>query len=201
MSHITTFIVRSKFTFPCLSWLVLAVTKQNTNAAMLMVFLYRLLRLFKDYFEEVEEESIRDNFVIIYELLDEIMDFGYPQISDGKVLQQYILSGSNRLDSDIEQPMLLPTAVTGAVNWRPEGIVYRKNEVFLDVIEAINMVIASNGSVVRSEIQGNVHMNCKLTGMPELKLGLNDKVLFDLQGRSMFRSFYCCCLQEALIWL
>ena len=30
-------------------------------------------------FKEVEEESVRDNFVIIYELLDELMDFGYPQ--------------------------------------------------------------------------------------------------------------------------
>jgi hypothetical protein len=28
----------------------------------------------------LEEESIRDNFVIIYELLDETNDFGYPQV-------------------------------------------------------------------------------------------------------------------------
>ena len=25
-------------------------------------------------------QSIRDNFVLIYELLDEVMDFGYPQV-------------------------------------------------------------------------------------------------------------------------
>ena len=35
----------------------------------------------------MEEESIRDNFVIIYELLDELVDFGYPQTTDGKILQ------------------------------------------------------------------------------------------------------------------
>lgn len=39
-----------------------------------------LLQVFKSYFKELEEESIRDNFVIIYELLDEMMDFGYPQV-------------------------------------------------------------------------------------------------------------------------
>jgi len=31
-----------------------------------------------DYFKELEEESVRDNFVVIYELLDEMMDNGYP---------------------------------------------------------------------------------------------------------------------------
>ena len=42
-----------------------------------------------DYFKELEEESIRDNFVIIYELLDEMMDFGYPQTTEPKILKEY----------------------------------------------------------------------------------------------------------------
>ena len=32
------------------------------------------------------------------------------------------------------------TDVTNAVSWRPQGIKYRKNEVFLDVIESVNML-------------------------------------------------------------
>ena len=47
-------------------------------------------QVFKDYFKELEEESIRDNFVITYELMDEMMDFGYPQISEPKILREYI---------------------------------------------------------------------------------------------------------------
>lgn len=35
--------------------------------------------MFNHYFEELEEESLRDNFVVVYELLDEMMNFGYPQ--------------------------------------------------------------------------------------------------------------------------
>lgn len=34
-----------------------------------------------------------------------------------------------------------PSAVTGAVNWRAENIKYRKNEVFLDVVEKINLLV------------------------------------------------------------
>lgn len=47
-----------------------------------------LLQVFLEYFKELEEESIRDNFVIIYELMDEMMDFGYPQTTDSKILQE-----------------------------------------------------------------------------------------------------------------
>lgn len=48
------------------------------------------LQVFSEYFKELEEESIRDNFVIIYELMDELMDFGYPQTTDSKILQEWV---------------------------------------------------------------------------------------------------------------
>lgn len=51
---------------------------------------YSTPQVFSEYFKELEEESIRDNFVIIYELLDELMDFGYPQTTDSKILQECV---------------------------------------------------------------------------------------------------------------
>lgn len=47
------------------------------------------MQVFKDYFGELEEESIRDNFVVVYELLDETMDFGYPQSCEARILRKY----------------------------------------------------------------------------------------------------------------
>lgn len=35
----------------------------------------------------------------------------------------------------------MPTTVTNAVSWRSEGIKYKKNEVFIDVIESINVLV------------------------------------------------------------
>lgn len=52
------------------------------------LFLKLLFQIFLEYFKELEEESIRDNFVLIYELLDEVMDFGFPQTTDSKILQE-----------------------------------------------------------------------------------------------------------------
>ena len=64
------------------------MSKRNTNASVALLFLHKLVSVFTDYFKELEEESIRDNFVIIYELLDEMMDFGYPQTTEAKILQE-----------------------------------------------------------------------------------------------------------------
>ena len=122
------------FNFPIL---VLALSKRNSNAAEIIIFLHRLTQVLVEYFKELEEESIRDNFVIIYELMDEMMDFGYPQTTESKILQEYITQESHKLEIQVRPPM----AVTNAVSWRTEGIRYRKNEVFLDVIESVNMLV------------------------------------------------------------
>ncbi len=70
---------------------LVATTKRNSNATMIFYFLHKLVKVFTDYFKELEEESIRDNFVVIYELLDEMMDFGYPQTTEPSILKEYVL--------------------------------------------------------------------------------------------------------------
>jgi AP-1 complex subunit mu len=74
--------------------------------------------------------------------------------------------------------------MTGITTWRPDGIKHTKNEIFLDVVEKLNLLVSANGNVIRSEILGAIKMRCFLSGMPECKLGLNDKALFDMTGRS-----------------
>lgn len=43
--------------------------------------------------------------------------------------------------------------------------------------------VNANGSVLLSEIVGTIKLKVFLSGMPELRLGLNDRVLFELTGR------------------
>lgn len=95
-------------------------------------------------------------------------------------LTRYITQESHKLEVQARPPI----AVTNAVSWRSEGIRYRKNEVFLDVVESLNLLVSSNGNVLRSEILGAIKMKCYLSGMPELRLGLNDKVMFETTGRA-----------------
>jgi hypothetical protein len=108
-----------------------------------------------------------------------MMDFGYPQSTEAKVLKEYICVEERH--KFVAKP---PVAVTNAVSWRSEGIKHKKNEIFLDVIEKLNILVSANGTVLRSEILGQLKMKSFLSGMPELKLGLNDKVLMDSSGRA-----------------
>ena len=79
---------------PSVPYTVLALSKRNSNAAEVIIFLHRLSSVLIEYFKELEEESIRDNFVIIYELLDEMMDYGFPQSTESKNLQECVLTST-----------------------------------------------------------------------------------------------------------
>ena len=65
------------------------------------------------------------NWTLQYELLDEMMDFGYPQYTEAKILSEFIKTDAYRMEVNQRPPM----AVTNAVSWRMEGIKYKKNEV------------------------------------------------------------------------
>ncbi|KAI6175795.1 Adaptor complexe medium subunit family protein [Aphelenchoides bicaudatus] len=150
---------------------LVSVSKKNANVALILSFLYKCVDVFTSYFKDLEEESVRDNFVVIYEF--------YPQTTEPKILQEYITQETHQLEIAPRPPM----AVTNAVSWRSEGLKYRKNEVFLDVIESVNLLADASGTVLRSEIIGSIKMRVMLSGMPELRLGLNDKLLFQNGGR------------------
>ena len=55
----------------------LIICDRNENCLLLLEFINTFINILKSYLKEVEEESVKDNFVIIYELLDEIIDNGY----------------------------------------------------------------------------------------------------------------------------
>lgn len=165
---------------------IVAVAKGNPNVALVLTFLYKMKDVLQDYFKELEDESLRDNFVITYELLDEMMDHGYPQITEVKLLKEYIKTEANKMTK--EQMKMsnqkISQAMTNVVEWRRDGIKHAKNEIFLDVVEKLNLLVSANGNVLSSEIIGAVKMRSFLSGMPELKLGLNDKALFEMTGRT-----------------
>ncbi|KAL7988381.1 hypothetical protein Chor_007300 [Crotalus horridus] len=48
--------------------------------------------------------------------------------------------------------------------------------------------VNANGNVLLSEIVGAIKLKVFLSGMPELRLGLNDRVLFELTGRGKNKS-------------
>ena len=100
----------------------------------------------------------------------------------------------------------IPPQVTGAVSWRREGLRYRKNEVFLDVVEHVNLLFSAKGTVLKSDVAGGmficvlmalastnvgstgeVVVKAFLSGMPECKFGMNDKLVMDRESKGPAR--------------
>jgi len=74
----------------------------------------------------------------------EILDFGYPQNSDTGVLKMFITQTGVKSQTKEEQAQIT-SQVTGQIGWRREGIKYRRNELFLDVLEYVNLLMSPQG--------------------------------------------------------
>ena len=171
----TTFVyVRQKNLF------LVATTRANPNIFMILEFLLQKVRILKSYLgENFDEDAVQGNFTLIYELLDETMDYGYPQNCSVDVLRLYINLGSVMQNVPQKDGGALTSQITGAIDWRREGIKYRKNEVYIDVHETVSLLTSASGQVLRTEVSGRVLMKALLSGMPECKFGLNDKLIMD----------------------
>ena len=44
-----------------------------------------------------------------------------------------------------EETSQITSQVTGQIGWRREGIKYRRNELFLDVLESVNLLMSPQG--------------------------------------------------------
>ena len=51
---------------------VVIASTDNVHAAMVFEFLYKLCECFETYFGTITEESLKANFVLVYEILDEV---------------------------------------------------------------------------------------------------------------------------------
>ncbi|BEI85359.1 hypothetical protein CcaverHIS002_0507600 [Cutaneotrichosporon cavernicola] len=162
---------------------VVGVTKCNASAALVFEFLYRFITVSRSYFGKLDEESVKNNFVLIYELLDEILDFGYPQNSEIDTLKMYITTEGIKSELAVrEDSAKITIQATGATSWRRADVKYRKNEAFVDVIETVNMLMSKDGAVLRADVDGQILMRAYLSGMPECKFGLNDKLVLAKHG-------------------
>ena len=53
-------------------------------------FLHRVADTFEDYFNDTSESTIKDNYVVVYELLDEMLDNGFPLATEANILKELI---------------------------------------------------------------------------------------------------------------
>jgi AP-2 complex subunit mu-1 len=165
---------------------IVAVSQGNANTAVAFQFLTSLVQIIKAYCgNDVNNDTIKNNFVLLYEVLDEVLDYGFPQNTTIDLLKGFITQQGEAVVSDrLPTPSNITIQATGAISWRKEGIKYRKNELFIDVVEQCNLMVSNKGTVLRNDVSGAIMVKCYLSGMPECKFGLNDKLLLDNEAKN-----------------
>lgn len=166
-------------------------TLSNVSPSFAVELLVRLTKLFKDYCGVLTEESIRTNFVLIYELLDEILDYGYVQGTSTELLKAYVFNEPIVIKpSENQSKFNMPamgarttpsTAVDKPISYNEKGK-KKKNEIFVDIYERISITFNSDGYVLNSSIDGAIQMKSYLAGNPELKLALNEELVIGKGG-------------------
>jgi AP-4 complex subunit mu-1 len=178
----------------------LATTKFNVSANLVLELLARLAKSFRDFCGILSEEAIRKNFVLVYELLDEVMDFGYAQQTSTEALKQFVYNEPVPVSStasafkvptmssargriapsfSINKSVLTPARSSGvggtlSSRFTPTG---SRNEIFVDIVEKITCLFNATGSLLNSEVDGSIIMKSFLTNNPELRVALNEDLV------------------------
>ncbi|XP_031394499.1 AP-4 complex subunit mu [Punica granatum] len=167
--------------------LFVATTRVNISPSLVLELLQRIARVIKDYLGVLSEDSLRKNFVLVYELLDEVIDFGYVQSTSTEVLKSYIFNEPIAVDA-ARLPPLGPAAIFMQGSKRMPGTAVTKSvianepagrkreEIFVDIIEKISVTFSSSGYILTSEIDGTIQMKSYLTGNPEIRVALNEEL-------------------------
>jgi AP-4 complex subunit mu-1 len=163
-----------------------ATTNRNVSPVLAVELLFKMAKVFKDYCGILNEESIRKNFVLLYEILDEMVDFGFPQTTSTEVLKSAVHNEAHLVDTPkgllSHLPQMNPRTVSSSAVHRPVGLQTgqgggKKNEIFVDILERITVLLNANGYVLNSCIDGSIQMKSYLAGQPELKLALNEDLV------------------------
>jgi hypothetical protein len=169
----------------------LSVFTSETPPVFIMEFQHLLGDIVAEYCggDSVNEQSIRENFSILLQLLDEMVDGGFPLTTELTQLKDMILPPSlarrlfaNVLSSEsagysaaVSQD--LPTHAVSKIPWRRADVKYVTNEIYFDMVESIDAILSPDNNVLHANIFGDINCNCRLSGMPDLTLSFSQYIL------------------------
>ena len=162
-----------------------SVCMTEVQPLFVVEFLHRVADTFDDYFNDITETTIKDNYVVVFELLDEMLDNGFPLATEANILKELIKPPNilrtvvNTVTGKSNVSEVLPTGQLSNIPWRRAGVKYTNNEAYFDVIEEVDAIIDKSGATVSAEINGYIDCAVKLTGMPDLTMSFVNPRLFD----------------------
>lgn len=150
-----------------------------------LTFLRSFIAILQEYLTQstdpalLTEDTLRDNFDIVYQLFEEIVD------TDGNILTTEV----NMLKSLVLPPNWVgklvkavgasglasaaPPPLISTIPWRRPNSKYTNNELYVDLVESLEGTISRTGQPVALDVWASVQCNARLSGTPDLSLTFN----------------------------
>ena len=160
-------------------------TLDNSAPNYYLEVLDRVMKVIKDHIGDLNEETIRKNFVLIYEIIDEMIDFGYPQLSDTEQVKQFVFTEPIVELKNINTIKEIFNKNTKSNESTKRSIAdnKNKNEIYVDIIEKVTCLFSRNGTIISSGIDGCIKMKSYLKNSPEMRIVFTDDVMI---GKSSY---------------
>ncbi|VDM30431.1 unnamed protein product [Hydatigera taeniaeformis] len=168
----------------------IATCNEEAPPLLIMEFLNQVVLIFEDYFGSVGESTVVDNIVCASELLDEMLDNGFPLTTEPNILRE-LIKPPKLLRSIAEvvtgRPVggvtsTLPINQLTNLRWRRTGVKYTNNEAFFDITESVNAIIDRSGNILLADVEGAIDCTIHLSGTPDLTLIFNNPRILDDVG-------------------
>eukprot|EP01025_Chloroclados_australasicus_P045518 TRINITY_DN4983_c0_g4_i3.p1 TRINITY_DN4983_c0_g4~~TRINITY_DN4983_c0_g4_i3.p1 ORF type:complete len:461 (-),score=53.64 TRINITY_DN4983_c0_g4_i3:259-1509(-) len=161
-----------------------ATSKENVMSSLVLELLKRLAGMIKDFLGYLNEDSVRKNPMLVYEVLDECIDYGIPQNTSSEVTKQYILN--EPVTTVIDQrrsadPKRGPVQIQKSVLQIDRTDRRHNDEIFVDVIESVVARFNAQNTTISMVVAGDVRVRSYLGGNPPIKVGINKELIIQKQ--------------------
>ena len=168
-----------------------ATTRANASPALALELLARVAATLADACGGLSEAGVRRNAVLVYELLDEVVDGGLPQPADAAALRERIVStpvivsksafGGGRggagaaaaaAAAPVTKSVLADAASTPGAP--------RRDEVFVDIVERVSAVLVAGcggARALRARVDGALRVKAFLSGAPAVSVALSENLI------------------------
>ncbi|KAJ7067944.1 Mu homology domain-containing protein [Mycena amicta] len=165
----------------CADMRILCPVSEDMDPLFAFAFIQTFIDILREYFGTPSAATLKDNFDVVYQLLEETLDSGgQPLTTSPNALRDIVLppsllskllnvAGAN-LTSAINSGSSIGGPFSSPIPWRKTGVRYTSNEIYFDMVEQLKAIVNKHGTTLNSSVWGKIETNSKLSGTPDCLL-------------------------------
>ncbi|KAG4306526.1 hypothetical protein PORY_000514 [Pneumocystis oryctolagi] len=142
--------------------------------------LHHIIDVFQDYLgrNSIKKSIFEKKNEIIVQLLNEIIDYGYPITTESNALKD-IIPPPNIINQLLNitglKKSYIPSGILSPIAWRKADVKHIKNSFFIDITEELTAIINKHGKFITLFSKGTITCLSNISGIPNITLNIKSK--------------------------